>query len=56
MGCCRPLRFRVRTVPLSELAFNSVHTFTPTPINELTAGFSRIVNIAGIPADTIGAF
>ncbi len=42
--------------PFQSFAFNSVHTFTPALINEFTAGFSRIVNLGGIPTDTTGVF
>lgn len=42
--------------PFQSFSFNSVHTFTPSLINEFSAGFTRVVNLGAIPVDTTGAF
>ncbi len=42
--------------PFQSFTLNSVHTFSPRLINEFTAGFTRIVNLGGIPTDNTGLF
>ena len=42
--------------PFQSFSFNSVHTFTPRLINEFSAGFTRVVNLGGLPVDSTGAF
>ncbi|WP_114207937.1 TonB-dependent receptor [Acidisarcina polymorpha] len=42
--------------PFKGLAFNWVHTFSPSIVNEARAGYSRVRWIQGLPEDLTGAF
>ncbi|WP_233581166.1 TonB-dependent receptor [Acidipila sp. EB88] len=42
--------------PFKGLAFNQVHTFSSSIINEFRAGWSRVRWVGGVPVDTTGAF
>ncbi len=42
--------------PFKGFAFNEVHTFSPSIVNEFRAGWSRVRWVQGIPQDTTGVF
>ncbi len=46
----------VNSYPFKGVAFNNVHTFSSSIINEFRAGWSRVRWVQGVPADTTGAF
>ena len=46
----------VNSYPFKGVAFNNVHTFSSSIINEFRAGWSRVRWVQGVPVDTTGAF
>ncbi len=46
----------VNSYPFKGIAFNNVHTFSSSIINEFRAGWSRVRWVQGVPVDTTGAF